>query len=254
MPLRFPSLAYCRQHPEPRASAPAVEIERLGLHYPGAETLALDALACHVPVGARVALVGPNGSGKSTLIKVIAGLLQPTSGQVRVFGFPPSTCRHRVAYLPQRPSIDWQFPVSLGGLVLAGRYVHLGWLRRPGDRDRALVRGVLESLGLADLADRQIGELSGGQQQRALLARALVQQAELLLLDEPLNHVDAETRDIVVAVLDDLRTAGKSVVVSTHNPEEFDTGFDDMVCLKDGRSVPVLGRTFDELRETVWAG
>src|SRR5204863_8950188 len=111
--------------------------------------------------------------------------------EVRVGGLPAGGCRHRVAYLPQRAEVDWRFPVSLRGLVLAGRYVNLGWLRRPSRYDRAVAAAAIDRLGLSELADRQIGQLSGGQQQRALLARALAQQADLLLLDEPLNAVDA---------------------------------------------------------------
>jgi manganese/zinc/iron transport system ATP- binding protein len=216
--------------------------------------VALEGLTHDVRVGARVALIGPNGSGKSTLIKAIGALLPVARGELRVFGWPAGTCRHRVAYLPQRPSIDWRFPVSLRQLVIAGRYVHLGWMRRPGARDLEHVDRALNDLGLYHVRDRQIGELSGGQQQRALLARALVQGADLLLLDEPLNHVDAATSDEVNAVLDRLRGEGKTVIVSTHDPDEFPTGFDDMICLKDGRPVPVLGRSFNELREEVWTG
>lgn len=254
MPLPLPRLPYCHQHPAPVAGALAVEATALRVFYPTSATAALENVSCRVPSGSRVALVGPNGSGKSTLIKAIAGLLEPLEGEVRVFGWPAPTCRHRVAYLPQRPDIDWRFPVSLRTLVLAGRYVHLGWLRRPAASDRALVDTVLDDLGLYELRERQIGELSGGQQQRALLARALVQRADLLLLDEPLNHVDADTRAVVIRVLDDLRATGKSVVVATHDPDEFESGFDDMVCLKDGRVVPLLGRSFEQLRESIWTG
>lgn len=252
--LKIPLLAYCHQHPEPAADAPAVHARDLSVRYAGADQLALRGLTHDVRVGERVALVGPNGSGKSTLIKAIAGLLPAARGGLRVFGWPAGTCRHRVSYLPQRPAIDWRFPVSLRRLVLAGRYVHLGWMRRPGPVDHDHVDRVLNELGLYDLRERQIGELSGGQQQRALLARALVQDADLLLLDEPLNHVDAATSDEVNLVLDQLRARGKTVIVSTHDPDEFSTGFDDMICLKDGEPVPVEGRSFMELREEVWTG
>ncbi|MFN0072343.1 MAG: metal ABC transporter ATP-binding protein [Chloroflexota bacterium] len=252
--MKLPVLAYCHQHPEPVANAPAVRARDLTLRYSGTETAALSSLTHDIQVGARVALVGPNGSGKSTLIKAIAGLLPVAQGELGVFGWPAGTCRHRVAYLPQRPSIDWRFPVNVRRLVLAGRYVHLGWMRRPGAADHAHVDRVLNEVGLYPVRDRQIGELSGGQQQRALLARALVQGADLLLLDEPLNHVDAATSDEVNLVLDQLRNQGKTIVVSTHDPSEFEAGFDDMICLKDGVPVPVEGRSFQELREEVWAG
>jgi manganese/zinc/iron transport system ATP- binding protein len=226
----------------------------LELRYAQSEGLAIDGLSHGVRPGSRVALVGPNGSGKSTLLKAIVGLLPVSRGELRVFGWPAGSCRHRVAYLPQRPSIDWRFPVSLRRLVLAGRFVHLGWMRRPGATDFDQVDRALDDLGLYQVRDRQIGELSGGQQQRALLARALVQGADLLLLDEPLNHVDAATSDEVNVVLDRLRAEGKTVIVSTHDLDEFSGGFDDMICLRDGRPVPVHGRTFNELREEAWTG
>jgi ABC-type Mn2+/Zn2+ transport system ATPase subunit len=252
--MKIPLFAYCHQHPEPASGAPAVAARGLALRYAGAASLAIEGLTHDVRVGARLALVGPNGSGKSTLLKAIAGLLPVSAGELRVFGWPAGACRHRVAYLPQRPSIDWRFPVSLRRLVLAGRYVHLGWMRRPGPADYEQADAALNHLGLFHVRNRQIGELSGGQQQRALLARALVQGADLLLLDEPLNHVDADTSHEVNAVLDRLRTEGKTVIVSTHDLDEFAGGFDDMICLKDGRPVPVHGRSFHEMREAVWTG
>jgi ABC-type Mn2+/Zn2+ transport system ATPase subunit len=254
MPLRFPLLAYCHQHPAPIVDAPAVHARALDLRYEGVEALALEGLSHDVRIGARLALVGPNGSGKSTLLKAIAGLLAVARGELQVFGSPAGACRHRVAYLPQRSSIDWRFPVSLRRLVLAGRYVHLGWMRRPGAADFELVDRALEDLGLYQVRDRQIGELSGGQQQRALLARALVQGADLLLLDEPLNHVDAATSEEVNVVVDRLRAEGKTVIVSTHDLDEFAGGFDDMISLKDGRPVSAHGRSHNELREEAWTG
>lgn len=252
--MKLPHLAYCHQHPEPVTDAPAVQMRELELRYAGSDGLAVAGLSHDVQVGSRVALVGPNGSGKSTLLKAISGLLPVSRGELRIFGWPAGSCRHRVAYLPQRPSIDWRFPVSLRRLVLAGRFVHLGWMRRPSAADYEQVDRALEDLGLNQVRERQIGELSGGQQQRALLARALVQGANLLLLDEPLNHVDEATSDEVNVVLDRLRTEGKTVIVSTHDLDEFAGGFDDMICLRDGRPVSAHGRSFDELREEVWTG
>jgi manganese/zinc/iron transport system ATP- binding protein len=252
--VKLPLFAYRHQHPDPVVDAPAVMARALDLRYAAAGSLALEGLTHDVRVGARVALVGPNGSGKSTLIKAIAGLLPACGGELRIFGWPAGSCRHRVAYLPQRPAIDWRFPISLRRLVLTGRYVHLGWMRRPDAADFERVDAALEDLGLYQVRDRQIGELSGGQQQRALLARALVQEADLLLLDEPLNHVDAATADEVNLVLDRLRAEGKTVIVSTHDLDEFAGGFDDLICLVDGRPVSAQGRSLDELREQVWTG
>ncbi len=139
-----------------------------------------------------MALVGPNGFGKSTLLKAIAGLLPISVGRLLIYGHPAGACPHRVAYMPQCGEVDWIFPISVERFILTGRYVHLGQFRRPGTRDRHVVRKQLARMGLASMAPRPIRRLSGGQQQRALLARALSQEADLLLLDEPLNAMDAE--------------------------------------------------------------
>jgi manganese/zinc/iron transport system ATP- binding protein len=140
-----------------------------------------------------------------------------------------------VAYLPQHDDVDWRFPVSVRRLVLTGRYVHLGWLRRPGERDVATASDVIKRLGLRAVADRQIGELSGGQQQRALLARALAQEADLLLLDEPLNAVDAETRSVFSTALEELKRQGRTVVVATHDLGRMEADFDGALYLNEGR-------------------
>jgi manganese/zinc/iron transport system ATP- binding protein len=227
-----------RGHVPPVPGAPALALRAVSVGYPGATRPALDGVSLTVPVGAHVALVGPNGSGKSTLLKAAAGLLPIRAGEVRVYGHPPGACHHRVAYLPQRSAVDWRFPLTVRGLVLTGRYVHCGWLRRPGPRDAALVVDVLDLLGLTALADRQIGQLSGGQQQRALLARALAQEADLLLLDEPLNAVDAETRAVVAEVIAALRRQGKTVVVATHDLGRLESDFDGALYLSEGRETP----------------
>jgi ABC-type Mn2+/Zn2+ transport system ATPase subunit len=193
------------RHAAPVEGALALLAEGLCVTYPGAHAPALRGVGVRVPCGTCTALLGPNGSGKSTLLKAVAGLLPFASGVVRVHGNPVGACHHRVAYLPQRGEIDWSFPVSVERLVLTGRYVHLGWLRWPGRRDRDIARAALDRLGLSDLACRQVGKLSGGQQQRALLARALAQEADLLLLDEPFNAVDAPTRESIYGAMRDLR-------------------------------------------------
>jgi ABC-type Mn2+/Zn2+ transport system ATPase subunit len=234
-------LPYCRQHPPAEAGAPAIEAAGLGVTYPQAERPALERVDWQVPRGARVALVGPNGCGKSTLLRSTAGLLAATAGRLRVYGLPPGTCRHRVAYLPQRSDLDWRFPIDVRALVLGGRYVHLGWLRRPGRADREAAAAQLERLGLVELAGRQIGQLSGGQQQRALLARALAQEADLLLLDEPFTAVDAATRDVLLDVLDDLKREGRTVVVATHDLDRDRSGFDGVLGLREGRVAEVDG-------------
>jgi manganese/zinc/iron transport system ATP- binding protein len=216
------------------AGAPALALDGLTVGYPGTPEPAVRAVSLTVAAGVRAALVGANGSGKSTLLKAVAGLLRPQAGAIRIYGRPVGACHHRVAYLPQRGEVDWRFPITVERLVLAGRYVHIGWLRRPGPDDRRRVAEVLAQLGLAELRRRQISQLSGGQQQRALLARALVQEADLLLLDEPLSAVDAASRQIIAGVLDGLRRQGKTSLVATHHLDRLDEEFDQVFTLHDG--------------------
>lgn len=225
------------RHESPLDEAPAVRAAQLTLTYPSDPRPAVSSLDLAVRPGARVALVGPNGAGKSTFLRAVAGLLRPTSGELAIFGQNVATCRHRVAYLPQRNEIDWRFPMSLERLVSTGRYVHLGWLHSLTASDHALVDRVMERLGLSELCQRQVGELSGGQQQRALLARALVQEADLLLLDEPLNGVDSETRAVLGKVLDELKQEGKTVIVATHDLGRMESGFDRALFLSQGKVV-----------------
>jgi ABC-type Mn2+/Zn2+ transport system ATPase subunit len=225
-----------RRHIPPVPGAPALELHDLAVAHFGEHTPAVQGASLVVSPGELFALVGPNGAGKSSILKAIAGLLPALSGSIRIFGLPVGACHHRVAYLPQRGEIDWRFPISVRRLVLTGRYVHHGWLRRPNAHDQALVADVLEQLGIAPLGDRQIGDLSGGQQQRALLARALVQDSDLLLLDEPTNAVDSATRDVIAEVLEALRRQGKAALVATHDIERLGT-FDRVIALRDGQIV-----------------
>lgn len=217
----------------------ALRIENLSARYPhgNAANHALHHINLDIAAGQRVALVGANGAGKSTLLKVITGLLPAQTGTVEIFGQAGTSCPQCLAYLPQRSQIDWRFPINLRRLVMAGRYVHLGWFKRPRQHDHALVQQALTALGLADLAERQISQLSGGQQQRALFARALVQQADILLLDEPLNAVDQQTRHIIADVLDTLRQEGKTVLMATHDIGRLEADFDEAVFLADGKQV-----------------
>lgn len=253
-----PYFPYNRQgFAEPVADAPALEALNVSAGYPNASSHALRGVSVRVPVGTKVALVGPNGAGKSTLLKAAAGLLPVGGGELRLYGWPVGVCRQRVAYLPQRSEIDWRFPINVRRLVLTGRYIHLGWLKRPTAHDKQLVEEVLQRLGLDHLAERQIGDLSGGQQQRALLARALVQDAALLLLDEPLNAVDVETRTVITEVLAELQQQGKTAVVATHDLGRLETDFDGALYLNEGREVPAPPGAFVGLQvgqEAVWAG
>ena len=236
--MNDPWLPYSRgRHAEPVDGAPALLTEALCVAYPGAQCPALRGVGVRILCGTCTALVGPNGSGKSTLLKAVAGLLPVASGRVRVHGNPVGACHHRVAYLPQRGEIDWGFPISVERLVLTGRYVHLGWLSWPGRRDREIASAALDRLGLSDLAGQQIGKLTAGQQQRALLARALAQEADLLLLDEPFNAVDARTQETIYEAMRSLRDQNKTLVVATHDLSRLAGAFDATVHLQGGEVI-----------------
>ncbi len=179
-----------------------------------------------VPPGILMAIIGPNGAGKTTLLKAILGLVRPAAGQVSIYGKPYAQQRQLVGYVPQRGSVDWDFPTSVLDVVMMGRYGALGWVRRPGRQETSLALEALEKVGMRSFADRQIGQLSGGQQQRVFLARALVQDAQLYFMDEPFQGVDATTERAIISLLQELRKAGKTVVVVHHDlqtvPEYFD--------------------------------
>jgi len=183
-------------------------------------------LDLEIPPGVLMAVVGPNGAGKTTLLKAILGLVKPLAGQVRIYGEPYARQRRLVGYVPQRGSVDWDFPTSVLDVVMMGRYRALGWLRRPGPRDHALALEALEKVGMRALSGRQISQLSGGQQQRVFLARALVQDARLYFMDEPFQGVDATTERAIVALLQELRREGKTVVVVHHDLQTVAEYFD----------------------------
>jgi manganese/zinc/iron transport system ATP- binding protein len=245
------------RHADPVIGAPSLLTEDIVVGYPGALTPALRGVNLEIRSGTCTALVGPNGSGKSTLLKAVAGLLPVVSGSIRVYGNCVGACHHRVAYLPQRGEIDWAFPISVERLVLTGRYVHLGWLRLPSTRDKDIASASIRRLGLSGLATQKIGNLSGGQQQRALLARALAQEADLLLLDEPFNAVDASTQDTIYDAMRNLRQQGKTLIVATHDLSRLTGAFDMAVYLKAGKliSQPDTSPCFLNLeKEQVWTG
>ena len=184
-----------------------------------------------VPAGELVTIVGPNGAGKSTLLKAALGLIPVASGTVRVFGNPMKSQRSLVAYVPQRESVDWDFPVTALDVVTMGRYGALGWCRPVRRRQKNEAMEALERVGLADMASRQISQLSGGQQQRVFLARALAQDAQLFLMDEPLASVDAATEQAIVDVLRSLRSEGRTVVVVHHDLQTVTDYFDSVILL-----------------------
>ena len=196
------------------AAAPSIAAERVTVRFDG--TVALDDVSFEIAPGERVAVVGPNGAGKSTLFRVIAGVLRPSSGRLTLYGGSPEEhiC---VAFVPQRTHIDLHFPVNVRDVVLMGRTGRLGLLRRPGRADRRMVEECMELVGVADLAERRIGELSGGQQQRVVIARALAQEAQLMLMDEPLTGLDVNSQDEIYRILDEMRARGVTVLVATHD-------------------------------------
>ena len=203
---------------------PAIQIDDLTVAYDYKPVLwDIDLV---IPEGVLMAIVGRNGAGKSTLIKSILGLLKPIAGSVRVFGRPYSEQVSQVAYVPQKGSVDWDFPTTALDVVMMGTYGSLGWIKRPGQREKKRALEALEKVGMLEFRSRQISQLSGGQQQRVFLARALVQAASIYLMDEPFQGVDATTERAIVNILKELRGAGKTLVVVHHDlqtvPEYFD--------------------------------
>ncbi len=212
----------------------AIEVSDLTVAY--REHPVLWDLDLTVPSGILMAVVGPNGAGKTTLIKAILGLVEPAAGQVLVQGKPYRRQRHLLAYVPQRGSVDWDFPTSVLDVVMMGRYGALGWIKRPGSRERELAMQALEKVGMTDLAGRQISQLSGGQQQRVFLARALVQEASVLLLDEPMTGVDRGTEEAITALMRELRDGGATILHATHDLEGA-ADVSDLLCFVNGRVV-----------------
>ena len=184
-----------------------------------------------VPPASLMAIIGPNGAGKSTLIKAILGLVPLAAGNVAVFGRPYGEQRRLVGYVPQRGSVDWDFPTDVLDVVLMGLYGRIGWLRQPGRRERGAALECLDKVGMADFAKRQISQLSGGQQQRVFLARALAQDTPVYLMDEPFAGVDATTERAIIGLLQTLRGEGKSVVVVHHDLQTAPEYFDHLVLL-----------------------
>lgn len=184
-----------------------------------------------IPAGKLVAIIGPNGAGKSTLLKAILGLVPMASGSVLIHGRSLRDARRLVGYVPQRESVDWDFPIDAQGVVLMGCYGRLGWFRRPSRTDRARALECLARVDMAEFAKRQIGQLSGGQQQRVFLARALMQDASLYLMDEPFAGVDAATERAIFDVLRELRKAGKTVIAVHHDLQSVEEYFDHVLLL-----------------------
>jgi manganese/zinc/iron transport system ATP- binding protein len=208
---------------------PSITVEDLTVAY-GSQPVLWD-VHLTLPRERLIAIVGPNGAGKTTLLKAMLGIVRPLTGSVRIFGQPLERARKRIGYVPQRESVDWDFPTHALDVVCMGTYGKLGWFRRPGrsERDRALA--CLREVGLEELAYRQISQLSGGQQQRVFLARALAQEASLYLMDEPFAAVDAATERAIVSVLDRLKQRGATVIAVHHDLQTVPEYFDEVVLL-----------------------
>jgi manganese/zinc/iron transport system ATP- binding protein len=217
------------QKQEQPVVAPPLEIHDMTVAYHRKPVLWDIDLA--VPEGKLVGIVGPNGAGKSTLIKAVLGLLPLASGRVEIYGLPYARQRHLVGYVPQRESVDWDFPVTALDVVTMGTYGRLGWVRRPGKAERELARRCLAQVGMGPFAGRQIRQLSGGQQQRVFLARALAQDAQIYFMDEPFAGVDAATEQAIVTLLQELRAGGKTVFVVHHDLQTVRRYFDYVILL-----------------------
>jgi len=205
-----------------------VRISGVSVYYDG--NLALDQVSFELNPGEQIAVVGPNGAGKSTLFKVIVGVLKPTEGKVDVFGSEPGghIC---IAYLPQRNQVDWNFPVNVGDVIMMGRISKLGLLRQPRRGDWEIVRQALSEVGMQELITNQISELSGGQQQRMFIARALAQEAELMLMDEPLSSLDPQSQEDIFTILKKLRQRNVTIMVALHDLKTASERFDRVLLL-----------------------
>jgi manganese/iron transport system ATP-binding protein len=220
--------------------APTLDVRNLTVRYE--KITVLDDVTFKLETGERIAVIGPNGAGKSTLFKAITGIIPFSSGSIDVFGQNPDVhiC---IAYLPQRSHVDWRFPVSVADVVMMGRVGKLGLFRWPRRKDWDIVHKALEDVSLVDLAKRQISELSGGQQQRMFIARALAQEAELMLMDEPFTGLDVKSVDSIYTILDDLRLKKVTVMISTHDLDQAAEQFDRVILIN--RRLLGLGKAVD---------
>lgn len=234
--------------------APVVEVHDLTVSYNQSPVLWNVDLS--IPTGALVGILGPNGAGKSTLIKAIMGLVDFTSGYVKIFDQELDNIRKRISYVPQRESVDWDFPASALDVVMMGTYHKLGLFRRPGKKERALAMSCLEKVNMTTFADRQISELSGGQQQRVFIARSLAQEADIYFMDEPFAGVDISTEKAIVGLLKEMASEGKTVVVVHHDIYSASEYFDWIILLNMHlvASGPAKTVLTDELLQKTYGG
>ena len=235
-------------------TSPALEIHDLTVAYH--KKPVLWGIDLKVPPGKLIGIVGPNGAGKSTLIRAVMGLVPISSGWIKVFGESFKKSLPRIGYVPQRESVDWDFPVSVMDVVLMGRYGRLGLIKRPAKRDREIARACLEKVHMLPFANRQISNLSGGQQQRVFLARALAQESDLYFMDEPFAGVDAATETAIIALLHELRERGKTMLVVHHDLPTAQQYFDMLILLN--MRVVAFGPTSEvftpDLLQTTYGG
>jgi len=227
---------HLRKRHEPHdEDAPILRTENLSLGYESGPAL-LD-VSFYLEKGSRLAVVGPNGAGKSTLLKIIAGVLEPTQGKVSIYGHEPvgHIC---VAYVPQRSQVDWSFPATVADVVMMGRIGQMGLFRNPSSKDWAYVDEILETVGLGGFAQRQISQLSGGQQQRMFIARSIAQEAELMLMDEPLTGLDVKSQEDIFQILDRLKAEGVTVLISLHDLQMAAERF-ELVILLNRRMIEI---------------
>lgn len=206
-----------------------VEVKGLSVYYDRLQ--AIKDVTFSAEAGKLIGIIGPNGAGKSTLIKAILGLERSRYESVRIFDQPIKKVRKKIAYVPQRSQIDWDFPVLVEDVVMMGRYVHLPWYKKPSKTDKAIVTEALEKVGMEAYRKRQIGELSGGQQQRVFIARALSQQADMFYLDEPFVGIDVTSENIIIQLLRTLRNEGKTVFVVHHDLSKVEQYFDQIMLM-----------------------
>lgn len=207
----------------------AISISNLNVAYD--DKIVLEAINLEVSAGKITGIVGPNGAGKTTLLKTILGLLEPNTGQLFLLGAKIKAVRKKIAYVPQKDMVDWQFPTTVKEVIMMGRFPHKKLFQRMSETDHQIANKALESLGMQDFSNRQIGELSGGQQQRVFIARALAQEAEILMLDEPFVGVDAKTEQIIVDILKKISKEGKTVLIIHHDLSKVAEYFDDVILL-----------------------
>ncbi|MGI8602541.1 MAG: metal ABC transporter ATP-binding protein [Verrucomicrobiales bacterium] len=215
---------------DPCPAGHPLEVRGLSVSY--GDVPALEEVTFSTQCGRSLGLIGPNGAGKSTLLKALAGIVRPDAGTILWRGQPLTSSSHEIAYLPQRGDIDWNFPVTVRGLVEMGRYPNLGWWRSYKNHDREIVERALEAMQLGDLERRQISALSGGQQQRAFIARALAQEAHVLLLDEPFAGLDHPAQETLRRLLRELAREGRLIVASHHDLETVRNVFDEVLLLR----------------------